>query len=275
MNENAGAFSIINNSVESSEVLNTLHIPAEGTVYEVIRVINKVPLFFEDHFARFMDSLKMRNMDMQITQPEMKDQIRVLIEKNSLSDCNVEVLSYIGDKKNILFHVSKSHYPGKEEIQNGIKVSLMDIERQSPNAKVASSDYRKKIEAKKLEAKSFEVLLVNKNGKITEASKSNVFFVKGDKVYTSPGEYVLKGIMRKYILEACEKLGLEVIITLIGQDSLKDMDGIFLSGTSIKVLPVSYVDDFKFQSSSNKVITSVRNLFDLLIEEYIKKNQNK
>ena len=45
--------------------------------------------------------------------------------------------------------------------------------------------------------KLYEVLLVDRNGRITEGSRSNVFFVKGNKFYTGPSAMVLVGITRK------------------------------------------------------------------------------
>ncbi len=274
MMDNAGALYILNGKLEESHNFAKLIMPAEGMVYEVIRVIEGVPLFFEDHYARMKDSLGGLREELDCSQQELKRQIRQLVEQNKLVNCNAKLVVYRAEEgRNLLLYISKSYYPDKEEADRGVRVCLMQLERDNPNMKLLKDDYRKKVSDKLESSKAFEVLLVNKDSKITEGSKSNVFFVKGNKVYTAPGEYVLRGITRQYVIDTCERLGFEVIRTLIGVDSLKDMDGLFISGTSIKVLPVGQVDDILFNSGSDPTISAVRELYDGLLNEYIRNNK--
>ncbi|MCX7709067.1 MAG: aminotransferase class IV [Clostridia bacterium] len=273
MLDNAGKLYVLNDSVEKADSMSLLDIPSDNVVYEVIRIIKKVPLFWEDHYSRLRDSLKLIGLETAYTQQEIKKQIQKLISQNELVNCNVKLVIYMRNgKQNLLLYISKSYYPGKDEIEQGVSVSLLQLEREKPNAKLVSSEYKDKVSRKIEEDKVFEVLLVNKDKKITEGSRSNVFFVKGKKVYTAPGEYVLKGITRQYIIDTCKRLGFEVIITLIGVEHLQDMDGLFISGTSIKVLPIAEVDNLQFKSSSNPTVIAIRDLFDHVIEENIKQN---
>lgn len=46
----------------------------------------------------------------------------------------------------------------------------------------------------------YEVILVNIKGYITEGSKCNVFFIRGNTLVTAPENQVLAGITWKYIL---------------------------------------------------------------------------
>ena len=50
------------------------------------------------------------------------------------------------------------------------------------------------------------------------------------------------------------------------------MDGLFISGTSIKVLPVASVNDIIFKSSTNANVIAIRDQYDRLIEGYVKKH---
>ena len=50
---------------------------------------------------------------------------------------------------------------------------------------------------------------------------------------------------------------------------LKDFDGLFITGTSPKVLPISSVDDIIFFSSKNPLIIAIKDAYDKLINEYI------
>lgn len=170
-----------------------------------------------------------------------------------------------------LVYISKSYYPPKAEIESGVKVNLIHLERKNLNAKVINSAYKDEVNRKIKESNSFEALLVDSDGNITEGSRSNVFFIIDHKAYTSSGEYVLKGITRQYIFEACKKAGVQVGEALICTGDLKNIEGLFISGTSIKVLPVSQVDETRYNSSTHPLIVSIRDQYDMIIEEYLKK----
>ncbi len=272
MDDNSGNFYNLNGNIETALKLEDIIVPEKNVVYEVIRVINGVPLFFEKHFIRMQNSMNSISTDLVIDEKGLRDEISKLICSNENKNCNVKVIAYnIEGKENILIYESKSYYPGNEEISKGVPVGLMHFERSNPNAKIVNNAYKVEAANRIASGGVFEVLLVNGSQKITEGSKSNVFFISGNKVITSPGSYVLKGITREYILEACRRLNIDVIERLLGLEELDKLDGLFISGTSIKVLPVCSVENFKFKSASNPVIVSIRDCFDAIINEYINK----
>jgi len=270
MEDNAGSKHILNNMLEDADKLKYLDLDKGNAVYEVIRIIEGVPLFIEDHYERLKNSLDLLGLDLTIGEQELGIQIRRLVNANKLKNCNVKVVVYHeGSLQNHLMYISRSYYPSAEEVQRGVKVGLLKLERKDPNIKLVNKIYKDKVSRSIEENNVFEVLLVNEGGNITEGSKSNVFFVKGGKVYTAPGDLVLKGITRKYVIDACKAVGHQVEEALINVDSLNDIEGLFISGTSIKVLPVSDVGDYKFKSSVHPVIVAIRDQFDRMIEEYI------
>ena len=107
--------------------------------------------------------------------------------------------------------------------------------------------------------KAFEALLVDSNGYIPEGSRSNIFFIKGDTVYTAPKGDVLLGITREYILKTCKELNIRVIEENIHICDLAKLDGAFMSGTSVNVLPIASIDDIKLNSVDNEIIRAVNN----------------
>lgn len=273
MLDNAGKFYIINDVVEDAEKGLAINSHKDKVVYEVIRIIDRVPLFMEDHYVRLKNSLNMLGSDLAITQKELRAKIEKLVDINRQRNCNVKITVYHEEEaQDLLLHISKSYYPSREEILNGVKVGLMHWQRTNPNVKIVNAEYKEQAARLIKEGNVFEVLLVNSDNRITEGSKSNVFFVKGSRVFTSPDEYVLKGVTRKYIIDTCRKAGFELIETLVSLDSLKDIEGLFISGTSIKVLPVSEVEGYSFKSSTHPTIEAIRDQYDRLVEEYIRKN---
>ncbi len=270
MTDNAGKFYILNGNLKPSDTIDRVNMPDKGVVYEVIRIIDRVPLFFEAHYNRMVKSMEALGHDLKVSMEDMGKQIGEIVRANQLINCNVKVVAFsVNHEQNHMLYISKSYYPSKEEYERGVPVSLMQWERNDPNVKVVNRIYKEKVAEKLSSGEYFEVLLVNNQGFITEGSRSNVFFIKGSKIITAPGELVLKGITRQYIIEVCRDLGYEVEEELVSVKQLDQIDGLFISGTSIKVLPVSRIDDKHYQSSTNKVITTVMDGFDRFIRQYI------
>lgn len=270
MDDNVGKFYILNGELKEASN-NVTAIKGCREVYEVIRIINGVPLYLKDHMARMEASIIAIGEKTGFNHQELSRLIKELLEANKSYNCNVKVISsYLEEKSDLLLYISKSYYPKAEEYKKGVGVGLIQLERYNPEVKMVNHDYKKLVSQSIQSGGYFEVLLYSKDGSITEGSKSNVFFVMNGKVYTAPGYSVLKGITRQYVMEACRRAGYEVVEQFIKTDDLEKLDGVFLSGTSIKVLPVASVDKYGYHSSKNPVILAIGKEFNDMIEEYLK-----
>ena len=108
------------------------------------------------------------------------------------------------------------------------------------------------------------MFLVNRDGIITEGSRSNVFFVKNGEVYTSPTDTVLPGVTRTVIIRILEDAGIPLHYSAIKQEELSGFDAAFISGTSPKVLPVANIGDIAYDVD-NPVLRSLMARYDILI----------
>lgn len=82
-----------------------------------------------------------------------------------------------------------------------------------------------------------------RDGIITEASHSNVFFVKDGVVFTHPADhFILDGITRQVVLELCASLEIELRLEGIPSFRIHEMDEAFLTGTSTQIMPIDRVD---------------------------------
>ena len=89
----------------------------------------------------------------------------------------------------------------------------------------------------------YEALLVNENNLITEGSRSNIFFLRNNILFTAPDNMILNGITRKYILEICSENNITVKYEPVNADEISDYDAVFMTGTSPMVLPFNRIDD--------------------------------
>jgi len=271
--ENIGKICIVNGESLPAQSLNLYTQDKYLAFYEVIRIINRIPIFYEDHYTRLKSSMGKSNYELALSKKVLKDQIIKVCELNKLSDCNIKliVLQY-EDEQIVLIFINKFYYPAKHEYDDGVACCTINLKRSNPNIKMIHTDYIQEVKCVTAEKKVFEVFLVNENGRITEGGKSNVFFVKGNKIFTSPEDYILMGITRQYVISVCTKLGYEVIETLIGIDLLTSFDSVFITGTSIGVLPVNAIDDYKMDSAKNPTTQHVMASYNSLVKSYINDN---
>ena len=274
-NNTIGKYALCNNEpvlLENFDAKLTKKFPG---IYEVVRIIDGVPLFLEDHIKRFRSSAKILGHELKESDEMFEASLKKLIDLNGCIIGNVQLVVNGFDKTNYgtyMFFIGY-RYPSQQEIKNGVPVILYHAERNNPNAKTTDLAFRNGLNAELARSGAYEALMVNKNDEITEGSKSNVFFVSAPKIYTSPLVNVLPGVTRAKVIYICKGLGLEIVESTIKVSFLKKIDGLFITGTSPEVLPISSVNGIKYDSQTNQVITSIRKSYEKLVEDYVKSHK--
>lgn len=246
-------------------VSNFIAAENEGGIYEVIRVIQGVPLFLEDHLQRFYLSAKLAQKEIRFSTSQITEFIEQLIEANNCSLGNM----LISCKTKLKLFFIAHNYPTNEFYEKGIKSGILRAERENPNAKIFQTSVREKANALMQENNFYEVLLEDKQQRITEGSRSNVFFIKNKQVFTPPGNEVLLGITRQKTIQLINKLGLTFVEEDVFTDQLQAFNSVFITGTSPKLLPVKTIDNWVF-SVNNLVLKKLIFSYDELISRYIK-----
>ena len=265
---------LLNGELKSSEDVEVFY-KIDRPIYEVIRIIDGVPLFLEEHLERMRKSAEIVAYKIHRSDEEIQKDIKSLIKENQIKNLNVKLIC--GDVEGMgqvfLVFFIKSFYPPKEYYEKGIHTTLFHYERQNPNAKVQIGDFKMEVAKKLEEEKAFEALLVNPSGYIPEGSRSNMFFVKENQLYTAPQGDVLLGITRKHIFQVCEELNIKIIEENIHVGELDKLEGAFMTGTSVNVLPISTIDHIKLGSIKNKMIQDISKAYVNKMEKYIEENK--
>lgn len=262
---------VTNDGVVAENECFSTSFDVDNTVYEVLRVIDGIPLFVEDHYLRLSNSLRLQGYNYQISLSEFKKNIETLILENNQAIGNVKFVCFVSkDEIKWVYYFIPHSYPTSEDYKSGITTDLLFAERNNPNAKVVQAELRTKANQLMSETKLYEVLLVNQDGLITEGSRSNVFFVKSEKFYTAPTSMVLEGVTRQKVIQCIKKLNLKVKEHAVSFHFLSDFDAAFISGTSPKVLPIRFIGNQQF-NICNEVVVQVMNEYNALIHSYISK----
>jgi branched-chain amino acid aminotransferase len=130
--------------------------------------------------------------------------------------------------------------------RTGVKTDLFNGERKNPNIKMMDLALRDATDEAMRKGNLYEVLLVDRNGFITEGSRSNVFFIKKGEVFTAPQDKVLLGVTRTKIIELIRDMGAVLHEYSVSADDIEKYDAAFISGTSPAVMPIACIGDVTY-----------------------------
>lgn len=247
--------------------------PSDGfSIYEVLRVINGKPLFLEKHLERLFNSASISEYSLWMDRNDVTLKVAHLIGVNRVQNGNIKILFNFVDccqdgEKHFYAYFLKHKYPTDEMYRLGVETMLFYAERYNPNAKVVHPQLRIETQKAIAENNIYEVILVDRNGYITEGSKSNVFFIIDDCVFTAPAEDVLPGVTRNNVVDICKSLNMNLKEEKIHERDLKRVKSAFITGTSPKVLPINRINELKLDTNS-KLLNQLVLEYNKLIDSY-------
>jgi branched-chain amino acid aminotransferase len=236
----------------------------------VVRLMEGRYLFLEDHLDRLFNTLKIVGIQSWITAAGIRETLNILLEKNRIGEGNVKIIMNLQDDgtRHFLVYFVYHRYPSSRDYNQGVRVITYPFERIDPNKKIWRPEFRRHVAEKLHDAGAFEAILMDSRKCLTEASKANVFAIHGGQIITPPEAVILPGITRRYVLEICKELNIEVDRNNIPFDEIPGLEGMFLTGTSLHVLPVSLVNDHPIPVK-HPVMTEIMKKFQQLISKHL------
>jgi branched-chain amino acid aminotransferase len=270
MNECFGKKFILNGDLQPAELFDNSLVYEGDSIYEVIRMVKGSPVFFKDHMERLSSSVKLQGKDHLADVSELRRAIINLTRADRKKEANLKIVfNYNNSAANFLVYYIEHIYPSEEQYKNGVKGILFQAERKDPESKVINHKLRSAIYHRLILEGGYEALLVNNNNYITEGSRSNIFFIKGETLITAPDDMILKGITRKHVLEICRENKLKVELTCVNAADISKYDAVFMTGTSPMVLPFYCIDGIQFNVRL-PVMERLRQLYMVRAEESIR-----
>ncbi|MCX7913212.1 MAG: branched-chain-amino-acid transaminase [Thermodesulfovibrionales bacterium] len=245
-------------------------------VFETMRSYGGVVFKLDEHIQRLFRSARFINLEVGRTPEEIKKALYKTLNANDLTDSYIRVSLSRGYgpigidpdlcKENTFTIITTEfkRYPDSFYLE-GVDAIISNIRRnpkEALNPLIKSMNFLNnilaKIEAKKKQA--FEAIMLNMEGYIAEGTVSNIFFVKDSSLYTPSLECsILDGITRGVVIELAKKRGIGVQEGKYIAEELLKADEIFLTNTSLEMVPVKRVNDTEFK---------VGEIYKLLHEEY-------
>ncbi|MBM4762612.1 D-amino-acid transaminase [Bacillus sp. B15-48] len=223
-------------------------------VYEVVRVYNGKLFTGDEHLQRLEKSAASIGMQIPFPVEQLKDQLVQLIDKNKLTLGTVYLQFTRGIsprkhpfppenvKTTFVAYTREAGRPEEKMLQGVKAIITEDIRWLRCDIKSLNLLGNLLANQKAAEAGCDEAVL-HRDGLVTEGSHSNISIVKGGKVQTHPAnQFILNGISRKVMLAICEREGISVIEETFTVDELLKADEVFLTGTTVEVMPIVEID---------------------------------
>ena len=237
------------------------------SLYEVIRIFNGKPIFLKDNLLRLQNSLNKSNIRIRVENLNIPDKLNRFIQLNDMTAGNLKYVLYLGDTSAEEYIYQIPHaYPTAQDYKDGVATMTCTAVRENPGVKYINTDLRTRTNQLIQAHQVYEVLLVDHEEFITEGSRSNVFFIKDRKLYTSPLAYVLPGTSRKRVFDICKEHHYPIEEMRIAVTELTSYQAAFLSGTSPLILPINRIDEITFDPQLPFLQTLMKHYFALLTE---------
>lgn len=249
-----------------------IHIQDRGfqfsdSVYEVVKVINKKLIDFDYHISRLKYSTKELNFNLKIDKNYFNKIFINLIKKNNLTNGiiylqitrGLQVREHSYKKKikpNIIIYSSNKKFNLPNKNYKGYRaITYPDIRWGRPDIKTTSllANILAATQASKKGA--YEAILF-KNNKITEATHSNVWIVKNNKIITHPAnKEILKGVTRTVLLNLIKSEGMILFEREFSIKQLYNSDEVFITSSGSLITPIIKVDNIKINNGKIGPIT--------------------
>jgi branched-chain amino acid aminotransferase len=223
--------------------LNSVEYSYGFGVYETIRVNKGEALFLKEHCQRLMESAKIINLEHGFTFESVSKAVNDLVEKNQADTCNIKILLIGGQAPDLYILSLNPLFPDRKLYKQGAHTITQHYERPFPHAKTLNMlpSYLAYREAKK--AGAYDALAVNRDGNITEGTRTNFFALKGKTIYSPPEKDILLGVTRDNVLKVARQNRFKIAEKDFPLKDIAQYEGVFLTSTSSKLMPVTSVDD--------------------------------
>lgn len=233
-------------------------------LFETIKVVERKPVYLEDHIERLENSMNFLGMSTK----NIRENIKAEIENIDLdTDClRIMVLDNNGDY-DLFINTRNTDYSDLKYTQ-GLKLKVLNQLRDKNNPLVYHktnnyllNDYLHK----ELLKEGFdEGVFLNQDGNVTEGTYTNLFFIQENTIITPPvTDGMLPGIFRKKLIEFLETNGYNIIVKSIKLNDIRVMDCCFVTNSLMEM---------RFVKQINEIMFSKNNLFCELSEKLMKEN---
>lgn len=228
-------------------------------VFETLRAYNGVIFRLDSHLERLFSSAELIRLAIKLKKDELKDILYQSLEINNLKDAYIRLSVTRGEGEigldpdlcsdPTVIIISKPFVPYPEELhKKGINLIISSVRRMPREVldpAIKSLNFLNNIMARISSKKegALDAIMLNTQGLVTETTTGNIFLVKGNRIITPPaGAGILIGITRSAIIYLSRDISTPVLEDDLLPSDLYEADEIFLTNTSMEIMPAVMID---------------------------------
>jgi len=216
-------------------------------LFETMRAYRGKIVYFDGHLERIKKSCAKFNINPPCSFAQIKKQIINAVKQSRLNDVRVKLIICKAGNKRVISIIVKRYSPAPlQKYKSGFQIDIAGFKQKENSPLVIHKitdrqNYERAFEKAK-KAGFDEALILNNRGDICEATRSNIFFVKGNLLFTpSVGCGCLPGITRKAIFNFAKRKKMKVRINRCSLQDLLTADEAFLTNSLIGVMPLAAI----------------------------------
>ena len=223
-------------------------------VYELVPVYSRVPFRLDEHLTRLERSLGETRIRNPYSRPEWRKHIYQLIDAQPFEDQGIYFQVTRGAAKRdhafpkgvepTVFMMSNplTNPPAAQVEKGGVAVSAVDNRWLRCDIKSISLIGNCLLRQLSAEHGAAETILF-RDGKLTEASASNVFVVKGGVIQSPPkSNLILPGITYDVVVELAHANAMPLEFRDVGEAAVRGSDELWVTSSSKEVLAIVELD---------------------------------
>lgn len=259
-------------------------------IYETLRAYQGIVFKLDEHIERLFRSASMIGLTIPKNFDEIKAAIYETMKANSHSDAYVRLTISRGpgpigldpelcpNPTFVIVSEAFKEYP-IQYYEKGIKIAIVSVRRNfkdALNPMIKSLNFLNNILAK-IEAKNkgaYEAIMLNYRGHVAEGTITNIFFVKNSIICTPELDVgILDGITRMTILNIAEGMGFRIKEGKFTPEDIYSAEEVFISNTTMEVMPVAEVDDKKIGTKPGKITMTLHKAYRKEVDGYLKEKR--
>ena len=268
------------------------------SIYEVIRTYSGIPFMFDEHHERLMNSARLSKMNVSQGKREIVTAIVNTIAAAGAGDGDDVYVRYqitrgegqvdlYPDPKlrsRLIIIVKQVPQWNPDFYETGMSLAIPDLRRNAVNTldpNIKGGNYLNNIlglaEARAMGAD--ECVMLDADGRVTECSNSNVWFVLDGRVVT-PAAGNLLGLTRKSLVGLLERAGHGGIERPVHSEELANATECFVTSATREVMPVASLrlQDgamLKFPGGGGELTRLAMKLYTDMLSAFVNENRDK
>ena len=254
-------------------------------MWEGLRIHNGRWAFFDEHMDRLFNSLKSISIDLGMG-PE---DIRAILDRTAAAngmtnDAHCRLMITRGRKVKPFQHPRLSRFgptivaiiehsrPAESLRSRGIRLATVPQVRGLPMSQDAKYNSHSKLNCviaclQAEQAGADEALMLDPHGFVNTTNACNFFIVRRGEVWTSTGDYCMKGVTRQKVIDLCRANGIPAFERNYSLYEAYGADEAFLTGTFGAQTPVAEIDGKPIGTGERPMTQRIRNLYKALVEQ--------